>query len=59
MDFLLNGDETGRTTILLAHGAGAAMDTLWMNALRRAGSPRLPRRPLRVQLHVSPSLWRL
>lgn len=25
MDFLLNGDETGRTTILLAHGSGAAM----------------------------------
>ena len=31
MDFLLNGDETGRTTILLAHGSGAAMDTPWMD----------------------------
>ncbi|WP_264212502.1 alpha/beta family hydrolase [Leisingera thetidis] len=30
MKFLLNGDEPGRTTILLAHGAGAAMDTPWM-----------------------------
>ncbi|APG47929.1 alpha/beta family hydrolase [Phaeobacter porticola] len=30
MNFLLNGDEPGRTTILLAHGAGAAMDTPWM-----------------------------
>lgn len=33
MDFLLNGDETGRTTILLAHGSGAAMDTPWMDAV--------------------------
>lgn len=28
--FLLNGDAAGRTTVLLAHGAGAAMDTPWM-----------------------------
>ena len=31
MEFLLNGDEKGRTTILLAHGSGAPMDTPWMN----------------------------
>jgi predicted alpha/beta-hydrolase family hydrolase len=31
MEFLLNGDEKGRTTILLAHGSGAAMDTPWMD----------------------------
>ena len=31
MDFLLNGDDPGRTTILLAHGSGATMDTPWMN----------------------------
>ncbi|MCI5042425.1 MAG: alpha/beta hydrolase [Donghicola eburneus] len=33
MDFLLNGDELGRTTILLAHGSGAPMDTPWMNTV--------------------------
>ncbi|SCM65963.1 alpha/beta family hydrolase [Donghicola eburneus] len=33
MDFLLNGDEPGRTTILLAHGSGAPMDTPWMNTV--------------------------
>ncbi|MEO3480188.1 alpha/beta family hydrolase [Phaeobacter sp. CAU 1743] len=33
MDFLLNGDEPGRTTILLAHGSGAAMDTPWMDTV--------------------------
>lgn len=31
MQFLLNGDKQGRTTILLAHGSGAPMDTPWMN----------------------------
>ena len=31
MEFLLNGNEKGRTTILLAHGSGAPMDTPWMN----------------------------
>ncbi|MEC9198347.1 MAG: alpha/beta family hydrolase [Pseudomonadota bacterium] len=31
MEFLLNGDVKGRTTILLAHGSGAAMDTPWMD----------------------------
>lgn len=33
MDFLLNRDEPGRTTILLAHGSGAPMDTPWMNTV--------------------------
>lgn len=33
MTFLLNGDEAGRTTVLLAHGAGAAMDTPWMETV--------------------------
>ncbi|NVO28115.1 alpha/beta hydrolase [Donghicola sp. C2-DW-16] len=33
MDFLLNGDDSGRTTILLAHGSGAPMDTPWMNTV--------------------------
>lgn len=33
MDFLLNRDEPGRTTILLAHGSGAPMDTPWMNTI--------------------------
>ncbi|MEY8880812.1 alpha/beta family hydrolase [Donghicola sp. XS_ASV15] len=33
MEFLLNGDEKGRTTILLAHGSGAPMDTPWMNLI--------------------------
>lgn len=31
MEFLLNGNEKGRTTILLAHGSGAPMDTPWLN----------------------------
>ena len=31
--FLLNGDVPGRATILLAHGAGAAMDTPFMTAI--------------------------
>ncbi|MFW8637501.1 alpha/beta family hydrolase [Cribrihabitans pelagius] len=31
--FLLNGDEAGRATVLLAHGAGAAMDTAFMAAI--------------------------
>ena len=33
MEFQLNGDQPGRVTILLAHGAGAAMDTPWMTAV--------------------------
>lgn len=32
-EFLINGDAPGRPTILLAHGAGAAMDTPWMMAM--------------------------
>ena len=31
--FLMTGDDPGRTTVLLAHGAGAAMDTPWMTTL--------------------------
>ncbi len=31
--FLLNGDVPGRATLLLAHGAGAAMDTPFMTAM--------------------------
>lgn len=31
--FLLNGDVPGRATILLAHGAGAAMDTPFMTVI--------------------------
>ncbi|HEV2899134.1 MAG TPA: alpha/beta fold hydrolase [Pseudaminobacter sp.] len=31
-DFLFNGPADARTTILLAHGAGAPMDSAWMNA---------------------------
>lgn len=34
--FLLNGDEPGRATILLAHGAGAAMDTPFMTTMAEA-----------------------
>ncbi len=33
MDFLLDGDASGRATVLLAHGAGAPMDTPWMTAV--------------------------
>lgn len=33
MEFLLNGDKSGRPNVLLAHGAGAAMDTPWMNTM--------------------------
>lgn len=33
VDFLLNGDAPGRPTVLLAHGAGAHMDTPWMSAV--------------------------
>lgn len=36
MELLLNGDEPGRTTLLLAHGAGAAMDTPWMTTVAEA-----------------------
>ncbi|WP_121067936.1 alpha/beta family hydrolase [Chachezhania antarctica] len=43
-DFLLNGDEPGRPTFLLAHGAGAAMDTPCMTLV----AERLADRGLRV-----------
>ncbi|MFY0309939.1 alpha/beta family hydrolase [Leisingera sp. D0M16] len=42
--FLLNGDEPGRATLLLAHGAGAAMDTPFMTTIAEA----LAARGLRV-----------
>ena len=32
-DFLFAGPEAARTTVLLAHGAGAAMDSAFMNAI--------------------------
>ena len=32
MNYLFDGPEGARTTILLAHGAGAPMDSAWMNA---------------------------
>jgi len=35
MDFLMNGDAPGRPTVLLAHGAGAAMDTPWMASVAK------------------------
>jgi len=44
MEFLFDGDPAARTTILLAHGAGAGMDTAWMTAV--AG--KLAERGLRV-----------
>ena len=44
MEFLFDGDPAAHTTILLAHGAGAAMDTAWMTAV--AG--KLAERGLRV-----------
>ena len=42
--FLLNGDAPGGATLLLAHGAGAAMDTPFMTAMAEA----LAARGLRV-----------
>jgi predicted alpha/beta-hydrolase family hydrolase len=36
MNFLIDGPETARFTILLAHGAGAPMDSAWMNAMTDA-----------------------
>ncbi|MCA1286121.1 alpha/beta family hydrolase [Salipiger bermudensis] len=44
MEFLFDGDPAARATILLAHGAGAPMDTPWMAAV--AG--KLAERGLRV-----------
>jgi len=34
--FLVDGDRQARATVLLAHGAGAPMDTPWMDAVARA-----------------------
>lgn len=36
IEFLLTGDAPGRTTVLLAHGAGAAMDTAFMSGIAGA-----------------------
>jgi uncharacterized protein len=36
VDFLFDGPETARATLLLAHGAGAAMDSGSMNAMTAA-----------------------
>ena len=44
MGFLFDGDPAARATILLAHGAGAAMDTPWMAAM----AEKLAERGLRV-----------
>ena len=44
MEFLFDGDPAARATILLAHGAGAAMDTPWMAAM----AEKLAERGLRV-----------
>lgn len=44
LQFLMDGDEPGRPTLLLAHGAGAPMDTPWMTSLAQA----LASRGLRV-----------
>ncbi len=32
-DFLFTGPADAKTTLLLAHGAGAPMDSAWMNAI--------------------------
>jgi len=44
IDFMMNGDRPERPTILLAHGAGAAMDTPWMTSI----AERLAARDMRV-----------
>ena len=43
-DFLLTGPAKAKATLLLAHGAGAAMDSAWMNDL----SARLDAKGVRV-----------
>jgi predicted alpha/beta-hydrolase family hydrolase len=43
-DFLITGPATAKATLLLAHGAGAAMDSAWMNDL----SARLDAKGVRV-----------
>ncbi|WP_168879597.1 alpha/beta family hydrolase [Rhizobium sp. P28RR-XV] len=42
--FLVNGPEDAKVTIVLAHGAGGAMDTKWMEAMSAA----LVRKGLRI-----------
>ncbi|MGY5804280.1 alpha/beta family hydrolase [Rhizobium sp. LEGMi12c] len=42
--FLINGPEDAKVTIVLAHGAGGAMDTKWMEAMSAA----LVRKGLRI-----------
>lgn len=44
IDFLMNGDRPEHPTILLAHGAGAAMDTPWMTSM----AERLASKDMRV-----------
>ncbi|MCA0961672.1 alpha/beta family hydrolase [Salipiger bermudensis] len=44
MEFLFDGDPAAPTTLLLAHGAGAAMDTPWMSTV----ADKLAARGLRV-----------
>jgi uncharacterized protein len=34
--FVIDGDEQGPATVLLAHGAGAPMDSPWMDAVAKA-----------------------
>ncbi len=36
MSFLFSGPSSAKTTLLLAHGAGAPMDSDWMNAMAEA-----------------------
>jgi len=43
-DLLLTGPEDARLTLLLAHGAGAPMDSAWMNTI----SEKLARQGIRV-----------
>ena len=45
------GRRTPRPTVLLAHGAGAPMDSAAMTAAARRWRRRAARRPLRVRLH--------
>ena len=55
MNFLFDGPDDARTTILLAHGAGAPMDSgLDERHRRRARRGRFPRRAFRVRLYGEP-----
>ena len=54
-NFLIDGPDEAKATILLAHGAGAPMDSPAMTAIAKAlAGVGLPRRPLRVRLHGRP-----